>query len=244
MLSEQQDQYQAMGFSEDEAEDLILRQSNLTCGTMQGILNHPWISADRNKSGRLMKDPQPQWDVLIIDEASKTTFQQFIIPAAFSKRWILVGDVRQLPPFLETSELMTNLDQMKDDQNQPFTNAAQRSCLLLRQLSKIRSSPKIPLVLVEPNDVPKYIAKELNTREKKKRPVLNIYLIGSKSHQEGSYRVFEPSELEDPDNNLELLGSDIIIIGSDAYQRIAEYLPPYAVLRSGRYELKFINKPL
>ncbi|MGB0476192.1 MAG: AAA domain-containing protein, partial [Candidatus Poseidoniaceae archaeon] len=237
VLSEQQEQYQAMGFSEDEAEDLILRQSNLTCGTMQGILNHPWISADRNKSGRLMKDPQPQWDVLIIDEASKTTFQQFIIPAAFSKRWILVGDVRQLPPFLETSELMTNLDQMKDDQNQPFTNAAQRSCLLIRQLSKIRSSPDIPLVLVEPNDVPKYIAKELNAREEKKRSALNIYLIGSKSHQEGSYRVFEPSELEDPDNNLELLGSDIIIIGSDAYHRIAESLPPYAVFRSGRYEL-------
>ena len=72
---------------------------------------------------------------------------------------------------------------------------------------------------------------------KEKRPVLNIYLIGSKSHQEGSYRVFEPSELEDPDNNLELLGSDIIIIGSDAYYRIAEFLPPYAEFRSGRYEL-------
>jgi|MDSW01.3.fsa_nt_gb hypothetical protein len=237
VLSEQQEQYQAMGFSEDEAEDLILRQSNLTCGTMQGILNHPWISADRNKSGRLMKDPQPQWDVLIIDEASKTTFQQFIIPAAFSKHWILVGDVRQLPPFLETSELMTNLDQMKDDQDQPFTNAAQRACLLIRQLSKIRSSPDIPLVLVEPNDVPKFIAKELDAREEKKRPALNIYLIGSKSQQEGSYRVFEPSELEDPDNNLELLGSDVIITGSDAYHRIAEFLPPYAVFRSGRYEL-------
>ena len=138
VLSEQQEQYQAMGFSEDEAEDLILRQSNLTCGTMQGILNHPWISADRNKSGRLMKDPQPQWDVLIIDEASKTTFQQFIIPAAFSKRWILVGDVRQLPPFLETSELMTNLDQMKMTTIYP-SRTQHNACLLLRQL-KIRSS--------------------------------------------------------------------------------------------------------
>ena len=36
-----------MGFSEEEAQDLILRQSNLTCGTMAGILNHPWISAER-----------------------------------------------------------------------------------------------------------------------------------------------------------------------------------------------------
>ena len=40
-----------MGFSEDEAEDLILRQANLTCGTMQGILNHPWISADETNPG-------------------------------------------------------------------------------------------------------------------------------------------------------------------------------------------------
>lgn len=241
VLSEQQEQYQSMGFSEDEAEDLILRQSNLTCGTMQGILNHPWISADRSTSGRLMKDPQPQWDVLIIDEASKTTFQQFIIPASFSKRWILVGDVRQLPPFLETSELMTNLDQMKDDQNQPFTHAAQRACLLVRQLNMVRSSPGIPMVLVEPNDVPKYIAKELDSRDERERPSLSICLVGLKSQREGPYRVFEPSELKDPDNNLELLGSDIIVIGSDAYHRIAEYLPPYAVFRSGRYELGSVS---
>jgi hypothetical protein len=242
VLSEQQEQYQAMGFSEEEAEDLILRQSNLTCGTMQGILNHPWISSDRSKSGRLMKDPQPQWDVLIIDEASKTTFQQFIIPASFSKRWILVGDVRQLPPFLETSELMTNLDQMKDDENQPFTHAAQRACLLVRQLRMVRSSPDIPIVFVEPNDVPKYLAKELDARDGKQRPSLKICLIGSKSQSQGTYRVYEPSELEDPDTNLELLGSDVIVIGSDAYHRTAEHLPPYTVFRSGRYELSSVSK--
>ena len=92
----------------DEAEDLILRQSNLTCGTMAGILNHPW-SRRAGASPKTPTRPTTDWDLLIVDEASKTTFQQFVIPAAFSKRWILVGDVRQLPPFLEASELMTNL---------------------------------------------------------------------------------------------------------------------------------------
>ena len=242
VLSEQQEQYQRMGFSEEEATDLILRQSNLTCGTMQGILNHPWISEDRNKSGRLMKDPQPQWDVLIIDEASKTTFQQFIIPAAFSKRWILVGDVRQLPPFLETSELMTNLDQMKDDEGEPFTPAAQRACLLLRQLRNVRQAPKIPLVLVEPNEVPSFVAKELEAREEQQRPRLEFTLIGSKRLDTGSSRVSIPSDFQEPEMHLSLMGSDIIIIGSDAYHRMAEYLPPYAVFRSGRYELSAISK--
>jgi RecA/RadA recombinase len=242
VLSEQQEQYQRMGFSEEEATDLILRQSNLTCGTMQGILNHPWISEDRSNSGRLMKDPQPQWDVLIIDEASKTTFQQFIIPAAFSKRWILVGDVRQLPPFLETSELMTNLDQMKDDEGKPFTPAAQRACLLLRQLSYVPQSPKIPIVLVEPNEVPSFIAKELEARDQQDRPQLDITLIGSKRLDTGTFQVSIPSDYTEEEHHLSLLGSEIIIIGSDAYHRMAESLPPYVVFRPGRYELNAISK--
>jgi superfamily I DNA and/or RNA helicase len=41
----------------------------------------------------------PHWDVLIVDEASKTLIQEFMVPALMAKRWIVVGDVRQLPPF-------------------------------------------------------------------------------------------------------------------------------------------------
>ena len=79
VLDEQIEQYREIGLSDEEAIDLILRQSNLTCGTMQGILQHPRIAGEASSSGRLLRDPQPEWDVLIIDEASKTTFQQFIV---------------------------------------------------------------------------------------------------------------------------------------------------------------------
>ncbi|OZD87762.1 hypothetical protein CH260_24790 [Rhodococcus sp. 05-2256-B2] len=41
------------------------------------------------------------FDMCIIDEASKATATESLVPLAASKRWILVGDDRQLPPFVE-----------------------------------------------------------------------------------------------------------------------------------------------
>jgi hypothetical protein len=41
------------------------------------------------------------YDLCIVDEASKATPTELLVPLARSKRWILVGDDRQLPPFVE-----------------------------------------------------------------------------------------------------------------------------------------------
>ena len=43
-------------------------------------------------------------DTLIIDEASRLTDSEFLIGAVRAKRWILVGDEQQLPPFVEQSD--------------------------------------------------------------------------------------------------------------------------------------------
>ena len=90
VLSEQIDQYIELGLNEEEAQDLILRQSNLTCGTM----GNSATSVDWRRSLTLkwssVEDPQPECDVLIIDEASKTTFQQFIVPAGFARNGFLL----------------------------------------------------------------------------------------------------------------------------------------------------------
>ena len=96
--------------------------------------------------------------------------------------------------------------------------------------------------MVEPNEVPSFIAKELEAREQQHRPRLDITLIGSKHLDTGSFRVSIPSDYAEPEHHLSLLGADIIIIGSDAYHRMAESLPPFAVFRSGRYELSAISK--
>lgn len=102
---------------------LLLDSSNLVCGTTIGILKHPAIDADdrwakalqRAKGAErvaLLQDaptPFEPFDMLVLDEASKTTLTEFLVPAAFAKRWVVVGDIRQLSPYVEEQDLAENL---------------------------------------------------------------------------------------------------------------------------------------
>jgi len=85
-------------------ERLILDAANLVAGTTIGILQHPDL-----KSARHTKFAEPPFDMLIVDEASKTTFQEFLVPAIWAKRWVLVGDPRQLSPYADEEELAPNI---------------------------------------------------------------------------------------------------------------------------------------
>ncbi|MCY3414666.1 MAG: AAA family ATPase [Candidatus Heimdallarchaeota archaeon] len=75
-------------------ESLAINQANLVCGTTIGIARfEPPI------------DNPIDFDVLIIDEASKATVMEFLVPAVRAKKWILVGDHRQLPPYINEQEI-------------------------------------------------------------------------------------------------------------------------------------------
>ena len=55
---------------------------------------------------------QVKYDLCIIDEASKATATEILIPMSRSRRWIVVGDPKQLPPFFEEfgEELLHEFD--------------------------------------------------------------------------------------------------------------------------------------
>ncbi|MBY5487105.1 protein kinase [Rhizobium leguminosarum] len=57
-----------------------------------------------------------QYDLCIVDEASKATATEILIPMSKSKRWIVVGDTEQLPPFFEDfgDELIEQFDEEED----------------------------------------------------------------------------------------------------------------------------------
>lgn len=95
----------------DPIERIILDSANLVAGTMIGILQHPDIKA--NKQGAT-------FDVLIVDEASKVTFPDFIVPALHVKKWILVGDVKQLSPYVENDYVSENISKLLDTETQEF----------------------------------------------------------------------------------------------------------------------------
>ncbi|MHC5772954.1 AAA domain-containing protein [Nostoc sp.] len=62
----------------------LIKRSQVVAGTCIGI-------------SREISDIE--FDVCIIDEASKATATEVLVPMARSKKWILVGDPKQLPPF-------------------------------------------------------------------------------------------------------------------------------------------------
>lgn len=94
----------------DIVEDLLLDAANLVCGTTIGILQHPHF---KKRDGRKNIEPIiPTYDYLIIDESSKTTFQEFLVPALYAKKWVLAGDVMQLSPFTDRAEIVANLDKI------------------------------------------------------------------------------------------------------------------------------------
>ena len=66
---------------------LILR-SDVVAATCVGLTGVPGVD-------------QIPFDLCIIDEASKATATETLVPLALSRQWVLVGDDRQLPPFVE-----------------------------------------------------------------------------------------------------------------------------------------------
>lgn len=127
----------------DISEDLILDSANLVCGTTLGILQHPKFKNNkakkktvnlnhRNKVHIKDKAIYPEFDYLIIDESSKTTFNEFLVPALFAKKWILVGDVKQLSPYTDREVIESNIRELSV-YNKKIPEELQDVCFILNE---------------------------------------------------------------------------------------------------------------
>lgn len=70
-------------------ERAVVEHADVVAGTCVGVASS--VAADA------------AFDIAIIDEASKATPTETLVPMVRSSKWILVGDERQLPPFVETA---------------------------------------------------------------------------------------------------------------------------------------------
>lgn len=150
---------------EQLSKQLMVDSSNLVCGTTIGILR---LFNDREVS---LDTGEPPFDVMIIDECSKTTFQEFLVPARFAKRWVLVGDVRQLSPFTDRQQIVANLDNLMlvppkgkiPGQNLPA--AVQQACFLLEELRGDHQNPySQPMLVPVTRDVAMALSAEIRAR--------------------------------------------------------------------------------
>lgn len=81
--------------SDDTLAAVYLATTSVVAGTCTGFL--------RNRAVRLL-----DFDLCIVDEASKATLTEVLVPMVRARKWILVGDTNQLPPTDE--ELLRRMD--------------------------------------------------------------------------------------------------------------------------------------
>lgn len=104
---------------EKASESLFLPTQSVIAGTCVGFLSNPRI-----------KDMQ--FDLCIIDEASRATAVDLLIPMTRSKRWIMVGDPRQLPPTAD--EVFDHKDLVEEFELDVLTQKASLFDILLQEV--------------------------------------------------------------------------------------------------------------
>ena len=68
----------------------LLSDSNVVAGTCVGFMSPKGVQ-------------EIEFDVCIVDEASKANVNELLVPLSRARTWIMVGDRRQLPPFADGS---------------------------------------------------------------------------------------------------------------------------------------------
>ncbi len=191
------------GFNEEIAKKIVLDSVNLVCGTTMGINQFPPIRDRINfKDGRREDSLLPMdtiFDYMIIDESSKTTFQEFLVPAMLAKKWILVGDIKQLSPFIDQSHIVHNL-------NVSIHKDTQKAIRVI--FETLHKNPNPYIVEVSSNE----------EREIKK------YLTSWSQKDNNPYKEKIVS-YSDEEDLFKLLGSDLILINEGTWEERKKTLP-------------------
>ena len=219
---------------EGMAEKTIVMGADLTCGTTMGIVNHPLF---RGKDGDLKgwQRPiasQPWWDVLIVDEASKTTIQEFLVPALMARQWVIVGDVKQLPPFAEHADIKANLREMVDGTNKDKRNHEifpadhQRACLLLWRLRQQANwSGGARFLVAEPPRVLDFLEAEIEAHEESGIDAVRVVMGDSGRSRSGLPRVSAKAIRDGAPSALRLAGATWVLVPDNLLSEISDHLP-------------------
>jgi superfamily I DNA and/or RNA helicase len=202
------------------AVELLLDSSNLVCGTTIGILQHPKFKKRNERHSWLRNDKDiemknswlepiiPEFDYLIIDESSKTTFQEFLVPALYAKKWILAGDCLQLSPFTERDAIVSNIEEIVDKN-------LQSAVFYLHKLDELLKGQNNKFILPISEEEIDGIRNELK-----------------EGRCDGQQRCIITKENAGKINILKITASDIIFVDKNILQEVLPKLPEtHAVLK-------------
>lgn len=210
-ISKSVDDYTVFNIEDAGVANEIVSRANLVCGTIIGILKHPEFN--------LEKAPAiPLYDCLIIDEASKTTFQEYLVPAVYSKKWILSGDIKQLTPYIDKDNIAATLANVSG-----FDKDAQQTQTILMHLKneiydRNTNTRKVRFLIRCKSDIIKYVYSLSKDYSK-----LNIASLSNKISNTNTVSVKE--YLDGSIRSALVWGCDILFCDNDDYDMVKNYLP-------------------
>jgi hypothetical protein len=191
--------YWLKSLNTDQGKELINRllvdSANLVCGTTIGILQHPEIRANGSHAAK------PVYDILIIDEASKTTFHEFLVPAQFARKWVLCGDPRQLSPYVEPESIAATVRSLLDE------DVERQCCIDIYSVAKQKRRP-IQLLLIEDNEA-----------------IQELYRIQAEGKGLYTTVIDEEANLDSPSFLARILASSVIVFSQSKAKQLSRYLP-------------------
>ncbi len=140
---------------------------NVICGTPIGILSYATV-----------KVAAPgEFDLLIVDEVSKMTLPEFLAIAVKAKRWVLVGDPEQLPPYNNSEENAPTLDEVFSpllelvcsigaflERAKPHERRSERLVVVSTDPRKVAAAVQAHVAAVQLRDAPPIGVLDENTR--------------------------------------------------------------------------------
>lgn len=83
------------------------------------------------------------FDVVIMDEASKATPPEMLLPLCFGKKSIVIGDHKQLPPMLNEKDFKEALLEIKDPRGKILSEEINREFVETSQFERLIMNPKV-----------------------------------------------------------------------------------------------------
>lgn len=210
------------------ANQIVAESADVTCATVMGVNWHPWFHHSPNAEEPVTNNPP--WDYLIIDESSKTLVQEFLVPAMMAKRWVIVGDSKQLSPYVDDNALTTNLRGMMPLDQQTALNFCIE--LISRSQGLKSGAERRPMVARNSKAVNRQILYELKARNALRATIW----VGKLSPELPNFHnvSFLPDQLFEEESHRELIrlwmtGAELILVDDDAWKAARPNIPPNAI---------------
>jgi superfamily I DNA and/or RNA helicase len=210
-----------------EFEDFIYETTNVVCSTTNSISNYREIwetKGERDKPVPLI------FEYLILDEASKTTIPEFLLPAVYSKRFIIIGDRKQLSPYVEQQDLVDNIDEIRhyeiiqqlrlnksDERNKLFFQVVDDALLIKTNIDEAKVLESQARLVSVPESL------RSDERLSNLRQYLNKMFEGDKHLLYSD--MMDGDSINDPKTLAKIALSDVVTVFENDIERLTSFLP-------------------